>query len=380
MATEPRHGSPSALAVARGGGPVGVRASARRNWYPHLVNGSVRDADVVGQQRMGATTYSAHEQVIEMQRSRLVVAAVGSVVEHGWGGASVANITERAGISRRTFYEMFENREECLLAVLEGAVSRITTEIIEAKLEGLPWRERVREGLWRILCFFDWDPALARVCVLESRRGEAAALAYRQRILDKLAKIVQEGGKDTSNANTTASLTAHGVVGGIAEVLYSRLLNSPDEPLRDLLGQLVGMIVLPYMGIAAAAREQARPAPPIGFSELPQKESNASTAPNGDSDPLAALPMRLTYRTALVLQAVAEHPGQSNRQVADLVGISDQGQASKLLSRLAQLGLLTNSVHVKGERNKWTLTPTGKQVTRSIKPYAPNTHATGNTT
>jgi DNA-binding MarR family transcriptional regulator len=88
------------------------------------------------------------------------------------------------------------------------------------------------------------------------------------------------------------------------------------------------------------------------------------------SDPLAVLPMRLTYRTARVLQALAEHPGQSNREVADQVGIGDQGQTSKLLSRLARLGLLVNGEPVKGERNKWVLTTTGRQVTRSIQSYA----------
>ena len=80
--------------------------------------------------------------------------------------------------------------------------------------------------------------------------------------------------------------------------------------------------------------------------------------------------MRLTYRTARVLQTLAEHPGQSNRQIGDLVGISDQGQVSKLLSRLARLGLLVNGEPSKGERNKWVLTPMGSQVTRSIQSYS----------
>ena len=53
--------------------------------------------------------------------------------------------------------------------------------------------------------------------------------------------------------------------------------------------------------------------------------------------------MRLTYRTALVLEEVAEHPGVSNRVVAERAGISDQGQVSKLLARLEHLGLLANT-------------------------------------
>jgi AcrR family transcriptional regulator/DNA-binding MarR family transcriptional regulator len=309
-----------------------------------------------------------------MQRSRLLVAAVRAVGEHGWEGASVARITQRAGVSRRTFYEMFENREECLLAVLENAVSQIKEEIATADLTDLAWCERVRGGLWTILCFFDREPVLARVCLVESRRGGGIALAYRQEIIEKLAGIIDEGSSDGSRSSDDVSLTAHGVVGGVSEVLYSRLLKAPNESLQGLLGQLMGMIVLPYQGPEAARREQAKPFPESG----PAKPSEGKSAAVGDTaDPAVVLPMRLTYRTASVLQALAEQPGQSNRQVADRVGISDQGQASKLLARLAHLGLLVNDESAKGERNKWTLTPTGRQVTRSIQSYAPTTQAVG---
>ncbi len=307
-----------------------------------------------------------------MQRSRLLVAAVGTVVELGWEGASVAGITQRAGVSRRTFYEMFENREECLVAVLESAMAQITDEIAEAKLAGMPWRERVRGGLWVILCFFDRERALAHVCIVESRRGGGIALAYRQRIIEGLVEIIDEGRAEGSLAGdkAAAGLVAQGVIGGVSEVLYSLLLNARREPLHELLGQLMGMIVLPYMGTAAARREQARPVPALALEST--EPLNGKVKAEDVSDPLAVLPMRLTYRTARVLQALAEHPGQSNREVADQVGIGDQGQTSKLLSRLARLGLLVNGEPVKGERNKWVLTTTGRQVTRSIQSYAPS--------
>jgi AcrR family transcriptional regulator/DNA-binding MarR family transcriptional regulator len=306
-----------------------------------------------------------------MQRSRLLVAAVSAVVEHGWEGASVARITQRAGVSRRTFYEMFDNREECLHAVLENAVTQIKDKLTAADLAGLAWCERVRSGLWTVLCFFDREPRLACVCLVESRRGGGIALDYRQEIIEELAMIVEEGSSEgpgrASRSEDTVSLTAHGVVGGVCEVLYSRLLKAPTEPLHGLLGELMGMIVLPYMGPAVARREQAKPLP-----ELEPINQSERTRVVGDAgERVVVLPMRLTYRTASVLQALAERPGQSNRQVADRVGISDQGQASKLLARLAHLGLLVNDEAAKGERNKWVLTPTGRRVTRSIQSYTP---------
>jgi DNA-binding MarR family transcriptional regulator len=117
------------------------------------------------------------------------------------------------------------------------------------------------------------------------------------------------------------------------------------------------MVVLPYLGPAAARRELARPAPPA-----------RNGRPARSADPLRELDMRLTYRTIRVLMAIGESGGEglhpSNRQVADAAGIRDQGQVSKLLSRLEQLGLIQNAAEpqVKGEPNAWRLTQRGEQV------------------
>ena len=78
--------------------------------------------------------------------------------------------------------------------------------------------------------------------------------------------------------------------------------------------------------------------------------------------------MRLTYRTVRVLLAIAETPGASNRELADAAGVADQGQISKLLSRLKSLGLIENigAGPVRGEPNAWQLTPKGS---RSATPF-----------
>ena len=92
------------------------------------------------------------EQVAEIQRARLLSAAVGVIEECGYAGTTVGHITDRARVSRRTFYELFADREECLGAVLDDALRVVEGELAAAGLEGLGWRERVRVGLWTILC------------------------------------------------------------------------------------------------------------------------------------------------------------------------------------------------------------------------------------
>ncbi len=315
------------------------------------------------------------EQLVEIQRSRLLAATVRAVDELGYGDTTVSDVTSRARVSRRTFYELFANREECLAAVLEDVVGLVVGELAAAGLEGLGWRERVRGGLWVILAFLDREPALARVCVVQALRGGTEVLERREEILAGLAAVVDEGRGEGSRGGGCSALTGEGVVGAAFAILYARLLRGEQAPLTGLLGELMGIVVLPYLGAAAARREHARPAlAGPGGAPAPAGPGGASVgspaaAGGAVRDPLQGVDMRLTYRTARVLEGVGECPGASNRVVAQRAGIHDAGQVSKLLRRLASLGLLTNSGsgQLKGEPNAWTLTAKGERVARSIR-------------
>ncbi len=318
-------------------------------------------AGLAGGERSGI---GRHGQIAEIQRSRLLAAAVAAIDELGYADTAVADVTGRARVSRRTFYELFANREECLAAVLEDAVALVAGEIGRAGLAGLAWRERVRAGLWVILSFLDREPALARVCVVQALRGGGRVLERRGEILAGLAAVVDEGRLEGVRGGGCTAMTAEGVVGAAFAIVYARLLRG-EGPLTGLLGELMGMIVLPYRGAAAARRELERPAPavPVGVGGGPVLAGRAV------GDLLDGVAMRVTYRTARVLEGVAGHPGASNRLVGDLAGVSDPGQISKLLARLRRLGLLVNSGpgYQKGEPNAWTLTVQGERVADSIR-------------
>jgi AcrR family transcriptional regulator len=312
---------------------------------------------------------ASHRQIVAIQRSRLLAAAVAAVDELGYADTTVAEVTSRARVSRRTFYELFSSREECLIAVLEDVVALIAEDVARVGVEGLPWRERLRTGLWAILAFLDREPALARVCVIQALRGGPEVLRRREELLAGLAAVVDEGCNEGTRAGGCTRLTAEGIVGAAFTIVYARLLRGERAPLTGLLGELMGMIVLPYMGVVAARREQSRPAP--GVSRVRRGAVSGRVMPgHAVSDPLEGVSMRLTYRTARVLEGVAECPGASNRQVAERAGIHDPGQVSKLLSRLRRLGLLTNTGegHAKGEPNAWHLTALGERVTAQLSP------------
>jgi AcrR family transcriptional regulator len=312
-------------------------------------------------------------KVEEIQRSRVLAAAAVVIDELGYEQSSVAGITARARVSRRTFYELFGNREACLVALLEGVVGRVEGELAAAGLEGLGWRERVRGGLWVILSFLEREPVLARICVVQALHGGSLALELRELVLARLAGVLDEGRGEGMRGEECTLVTAEGLVGGALGVVYARLRSGDGRPLTGLLEELMGMIALQYLGPRAARREQQRPAP------APPREAPHArwgVGARAERDPLEEVPMRLTYRTARVLQCIAELGGRgegpSNRVVAEHAGVSDPGQISKLLRRLEGLGLTVNTGggRLSGEPKAWKLTPLGGEVAQRLRAIA----------
>lgn len=313
--------------------------------------------------RPGSESVLASTRVAEIQRQRLLAAMAVVAGERGAANASVAHVVSRAGVSRRTFYELFEDREGCFLAAFDQAVAQAAETVLPAYASRARWRERVRVGLAALLQFLDAEPGMARLVVVEALGAGPRALEHRARVLAVLIAAVDGGRSEMSRTRAPKEpppLTAEGVVGAVFAVIHARIVLGPTSserrPLTELLGELMGVIVLPYLGPSSAQKELQKPAPPLQTKTRPHR------------DPLEGLRMRLTYRTLRALAAVAAHPGASNRRLAEAAGIVDQGQASKLLTRLEDLGLIQNTGegHAKGARNAWVLTPRGEQVAQSM--------------
>lgn len=302
-------------------------------------------------------------QVAEIQRSRLLAAAVDVVDELGYARMTVARVIERARVSRKTFYDIFADREECFLAAFEQALDHARELAVEAYEREASWRDGVRSALGRLLILMEEEPAVAKLCVVEALGAGEKVLQRRAEVLEELGTVIDRGRFVTHANREPPQVTAEGIVGAIFAVVHRRLLAGAKEPLTDLLGSLMSMIVLPYLGPRAATGELARPALEIhGIRRAPRRPPRAH-------DPLAGLNIRLTYRTVRVLMIIAEHPGASNREIADGSGIIDQGQISKLLTRLERLQLVENAGdgQEKGAANAWHLTRRGAKLERSAR-------------
>jgi len=303
------------------------------------------------------------EQVSDIQRARMLAAMVEVASERGAASVTVADVVARSGVSRRTFYELFSDREDCFLAAFDDGIARVASEVIPAyeaagrtqRAHG--WREKIRAGLCVLLEVLDYEPGIGRLVIVETLGAGPNALERRRHVLAQIITAVDEGRREAKKGDGPSLLTAEGVVGGVLAVLHGRLLEKNPGRLIELTGPLMSMIVLPYLGPPAARKELGRPVPNVS-------NNRRRTVP----DPLRDLEMRLTYRTVCVLMAVGANPGSSNRAVADGAGITDQGQISKLLRRLQRLGLIesTGAGSARGGPNAWTLTGKGREVADAI--------------
>jgi AcrR family transcriptional regulator len=300
----------------------------------------------------------------------MLAAMVDVAAERGAANVSVAHVVARSGVSRRTFYEIFEDREDCFLAAFDEAVGCAGEYVLGAYNASGGWRERMRTGLIGLLEFLEAEPGMGRLLIVESLGAGPVVFERRRALVDRLVVAIEEGqGQGRRDADPPA-LTAEGVVGAVLSVIHGRLVAERpsgakgsraqgDKPgrLLELAGPLMGMIVLPYLGPAAARKEAERP--------LPARKASSREARR---NPLQHLEMRLTYRTMRVLSAVATHPGSSNRHVGEAAGVADQGQMSKLLGRLLALGLIENvrTAPTRGEPNSWRLTDRGREIERAI--------------
>ncbi|HEX5307864.1 MAG TPA: TetR family transcriptional regulator [Solirubrobacteraceae bacterium] len=312
---------------------------------------------------------SQRAQIAQVQRARIVAGAVQAVCERGAANVAIAEIVQLAGVSRRTFYELFADRDQCLLAAFEDALAVVAARVVPEALAEQRWLDQLRTGTAALMRFFDEEPRLARLLVCESLAAGRAGAEWRSGVLAQLAAFVDEAGLEGRSPERVPAMQAEASVGGMLAILQGQLANGEQSEAGSftaLTPSLVAMVVLPYLGRAVAAREMRRQAPVGEVRARSQVLPEFSFKEAG---------MRVTYRTMRVLLAIADRPGASNREIGDLAEIGDKGQASKLLRRLVRAGLIDNEGAVPGQGapNAWRLTAAGQQFAQTVRSYPAST-------
>jgi AcrR family transcriptional regulator len=184
------------------------------------------------------------------QRERLLDAIANVVAEKGYSATRVADITEYAGVSRKTFYELFDDKEDCFLAAYDA----ITALLMDRMAHGLAtvatasWEQQVSALLGEFLRFLAAEPAFARMCIVEVLGAGPRGLARRDAAIEAFFPVVDQIPRSQPGADKYLSkMTPVFVTGGILEVVYAAIRRGETATLPELEEDLTRLAFRAYL-------------------------------------------------------------------------------------------------------------------------------------
>jgi len=198
------------------------------------------------------------ELVTRSQRERLLAAVVRVTAARGYEATTVADILEEAGVGRESFYELFSDKRDCMLAAHAILVEDLEAKVRAAYAEDGPWQERVTNALAAALEWFAADPAAARFTVVELAAVGAVSRERFQDAFTRFIALVDEGMEDGSGPEL-AQATGLAVGAALARI-YEEVVLERATQLPELLPELTYEALVPFLGEEAARTEQDRAA------------------------------------------------------------------------------------------------------------------------
>ncbi|MEO8877083.1 MAG: TetR/AcrR family transcriptional regulator, partial [Polyangiaceae bacterium] len=181
-------------------------------------------------------------------RARLVEGFAAAVAEKGYAATTIADIAKHAHVSKRTFYEHFESKEDCLVETYTFVTKIIRQGIREAWAGADPkhWTEQLDAGLDAYVTALEAMPVLTRACLVEMAGAGPRALKARRVVHEKFALLLREF-VDRVRAlhpevRTMSPATATAIVGGIDELLLAQVERGPQRKLskvRDTASEMI---------------------------------------------------------------------------------------------------------------------------------------------
>lgn len=177
-------------------------------------------------------------------RARIFDAIARAVAEKGYAATTVADVTARARVSRRTFYELFSDKEECFLLAYESAAQTTLAEIAQAtaRVPAEDWRARLHVALETYVGILAEDPDLAQVTLLDILGAGPRALTLREGILARYTDMYRVLARQASAAGALGPVPdefLRGLVGAIAEIVQQEIHAGRVQELPPLLPTLV---------------------------------------------------------------------------------------------------------------------------------------------
>lgn len=239
------------------------------------------------------------DQVARHQKARLEGAMVEAVARHGYAGTTMRELVTLAGVSKTTFYEHFESKQDCFLATFDEIISQLSARVGEAYRSGGDFRERLVAGLGAFMDLAVEEPGAAALTAVESLALGAAGVEHRERAAHAFEVLIQQSFDSSPGKRQVAPVTVRAIVAGIRGVAYRRLRTGQREELPGLVEDLADWTLryqepdseMTLRGVATAGRPAVAEA----------KEEPADDRPGWNEPPSSRISRRtLTQRERIV--------------------------------------------------------------------------------
>jgi AcrR family transcriptional regulator len=185
-----------------------------------------------------------------------------AVAEHGYAETSIADVIARAGVSRKTFYQQFDGKDECFAVAYGQEMDRLLEVTLSAfEAEGPPWARRLRAGLTALCGALAGNPAMARMCFLEGLNAGPITAARRREALEGLLPLFEAAPSDALGDSPFGDSLRMGRIGDLSEMLRHEIAAGAGPTLPRLVPELTYLLALPFLGPERAARELDGPPP-----------------------------------------------------------------------------------------------------------------------
>ena len=193
--------------------------------------------------------------VVHNQRERLIAGLAEAVAEKGYGGTTIADITRHAAVSRRTFYEHFDGKDECFVAAFDTVTEQLREQVAVAFKAEDDWADGIRAGIGAMLTFLASEPNLARLAMVEALVAGPVVVERYDSAIQSFVPYFQSG-RDGRSPEVLARLnptTEEALVGGMMSLISRRIIAGKTAELESLLPDLVEFTLTPYLGSEVAA-------------------------------------------------------------------------------------------------------------------------------
>lgn len=212
------------------------------------------------------------------QRERLLAAITDLTHERGYWATTVADVLARAAVSRASFYQLFDNREHCMLAAYDTHVTRVHGDTLSAyRTPALTGRDRLHAALERIFQHVVSWPAAARLSTSEISAVGTAGLKRREQTATVCARALASAMREIVDRLVSLTVT-RAIVGGISRVIYTRVRDERERELPGMTEELIDWM-LTYDSEVSGETEEAcgEEAPVIRTQSVPFTLTNIPT-------------------------------------------------------------------------------------------------------